>query len=74
MKYFKKLDALDTQTVRLSELVKLFAVITNGADSSTHEELVSSIHYVEGSLIDISEKIQQHFQELFNAIAQEQDE
>ena len=53
---------------------KLFRVICNGSDTSSLEELRSAIHYIEGSLSDITESLQTNFQRLFDKIAEEPDE
>ena len=69
MKYFTALDQVDTQVVRLAEMRNLLAVIINGVDSSSHEEAVSALHYIEGSVRDISEQLSEKFQQLHEAVA-----
>mgnify|MGYP006270099951 CR=1 FL=1 len=74
MKYFNELDEMETQVNRLVELRKLYTVIINGAlNGSTHDEIMSSIEYVEGSLSDISEKMSESFQELFDKIRKDEE-
>ena len=69
MKYFEALNEVDTQVVRLAEMRNLLAVIINGLDSSSHEEIVSAFHYIEGSIDDISEQLSEKFQQLHDAVA-----
>lgn len=73
MKYFEALNEVDTQVVRLAEMRNLLAVIINGLDSSSQEEIVSAFHYIEGSIDDISEQLSEKFQQLFDAIAAEEE-
>ena len=69
MKYFEALNEVDTQVVRLAEMRNLLAVIINGLDSSSQEEIVSAFHYIEGSIDDISEQLSEKFQQLHEAVA-----
>lgn len=66
--FFNVLDQVDSEVVRLSELKNVYSVICNGADSSNKDELISSLHYIEGSLADISEKLNDSFQQLHRLI------
>ena len=72
MKHWEALNEVDTQVVRLAEMRNLLAVIINGLDSSSHEEVVSAFHYIEGSIDDISNQLSAKFQQLHDAIAQDQ--
>lgn len=74
MKYFEELNEVEIEVNRLAEMRKLLAVIVNGADSSKHEEILSAISYIEGSIDDISKRLSYRFQILFNSIASEGDE
>ena len=69
MKYFEALNEVDTQVVRLAEMRNLLAVIINGLDSSSQEEIVSAFHYIEGSIDDISNQLSEKFQQLHEAVA-----
>lgn len=69
MKYWEALNEVDTQVVRLAEMRNLMAVIVNGIDSSSHEEVASAFHYIEGSIADISEQLSEKFQQLHEAVA-----
>jgi hypothetical protein len=68
MKYFDELDSIETEIIRLGEMKKLYSVISNGAEHSEHNELVSAIQYTQGSLDDICAELKVKFQELFNVI------
>lgn len=71
MKYFEALTEVENEVIRLSEMRKLLAVLTNGIDSSTPEEIESAFHYIEGSISDISENLSEKFQQLFETMASE---
>ena len=72
MKHFNALTEVENEVIRLAEMRKLLAVITNGTDGSSREEIESAIHYVEGSIADISDRLSDKFQQLFEAIAAEE--
>jgi hypothetical protein len=69
MKHFEELDSIETEIIRLGELKNLYALISNGAESSDKEQIISSIQYVEGSLEDIQSNLAYKYQVLFNAIS-----
>ena len=72
MKHFNALTEVENEVIRLAEMRKLLAVIVNGTDGSSREEIESAIHYIEGSVADISERLSDKFQQLFDAIAAEE--
>lgn len=74
MKYFDELNEVDTQVQRLAEMRRVFAVIINGLDSSTEEDIKSAMYYIEGSLDDISNELQQSFQQLWDAFVKDKEE
>ena len=74
MKHFNALTEVENQIIRLAEMRKLLSVITNGTEGSTRDEIESAIHYIEGSISDISERLSERFEVLFNSIAKENDE
>ena len=53
MKHFAQLTNVENQVIRLAEMRHLLAVIVNGADSSSKEEVDSAIAYIQGSVDDI---------------------
>ena len=69
MKYFDALDNVETEIVRLSEMRNLLAVLINGVDSSSREEIISAFHYIEGSISDISDQLLDEFLQLHYALA-----
>ena len=73
MKYFNALTEVENEVIRLAEMRKLLAVITNGTDGSSREEIESAIHYIEGSVADISDRLSDKFQQLFDAVAAEEE-
>mgnify|MGYP003332721414 CR=1 FL=1 len=73
MKHFVELTNVETQVIRLAEMRNLLAVIVNGLDGSSKEEVDSAISYIEGSIDDISEKLSEEFQTLWDAIAEDQE-
>ena len=73
MKHFVELTNVENQVIRLAEMRHLLAVIVNGADSSSKEEVDSAIAYIEGSIDDISAKLSEEFQVLWDTIAESQE-
>ena len=71
MKHFKALTEVENQVIRLAEMRNLLAVIVNGIECSTADEVESTVHYIEGSISDISEQLSEKFQRLFEVIAQD---
>lgn len=52
---------LEYSIVRLEEMLKLYTVICNGANNSTKDEIVSSMHYIYGSLESVAGNIRKDF-------------
>ena len=73
MKHFVELTNVENQVIRLAEMRKLLAVIVNGLDGSDKEEVDSAINYIQGSIDDISEKLSEEFQVLWDTIAESQE-
>ena len=73
MKHFVELTNVENQVIRLAEMRNLLAVIVNGLDGSNKEEVDSAINYIQGSIDDISEKLSEEFQVLWDMIAQDQE-
>ncbi len=69
MKHFVELTNVENQVIRLAEMRNLLAVIVNGADTSSKEEVDSAIAYIQGSIDDISEKLSEEFQVLWDHVA-----
>lgn len=69
MKHFTQLTNVENQVIRLAEIRHLLAVIVNGLEGSSKEEVDSAINYIQGSVDDISEKLSEEFQTLWDAIA-----
>ena len=74
MKHFNALTEVENEVIRLGELRNLFAVITNGLDSSSIDEIKSTVYYIEGSLSDISAQLSDKFQNLFDSIREQNNE
>lgn len=71
MKHFTQLTNVENQVIRLAEIRHLLAVIVNGLEGSSKEEVDSAIAYIQGSVDDISEKLSEEFQTLWDMIANE---
>ena len=71
MKHFTQLTNVENQVIRLAEIRHLLAVIVNGLEGSSKEEVDSAINYIQGSVDDISEKLSEEFQTLWDMIANE---
>jgi len=69
VKHFTQLTNVENQVIRLAEIRHLLAVIVNGLEGSSKEEVDSAINYIQGSVDDISEKLSEEFQTLWDAIA-----
>lgn len=69
MKHFTQLTNVENQVIRLAEIRHLLAVIVNGLEGSSKEEVDSAIAYIQGSVDDISEKLSEEFQTLWDMIA-----
>ncbi len=66
MKYFDKMNELETQVIRLQDLRGLYNVIINGIlNGSSHDDALAAICYIEGSLDDISDEMTKSYYELF---------
>ena len=74
MKYFNQLDLVETEIIRLGELTKLYNVISNGANSSNREQIISALGYIEGSLTDIHNSLTEKYQALFDTIADDRED
>jgi hypothetical protein len=72
MKHFNELDNVETQIIRLGEMTSLLAVIANGVDASSADQLRSVIHYIEGSIDDIHTQLAIAHQSLFNSVKDDQ--
>jgi hypothetical protein len=68
MKYFNAMDQIETEIIRLGEMKNLYAVISNGAEESRKEELISALQYMEGSLNDIHRNLTDNYQHLFDTM------
>lgn len=71
MKHFDELDAIETEIIRLGEMNNLFSVISNGAEQSSKEELISAVRYIEGSLNDIQDSLRNNYRSLFEEIGKQ---
>ena len=71
MKYFDELTDVETEIIRLGEMNKLYSVISNGAEESSHEQLVSAIQFLEGCMNDIHDRLKNNYQALFDAIRED---
>ena len=74
MKHFGELNALELEIIRVAELRNLLSVVGNGADRSTLEELSSSLWYIQGSLDDISQQLDDRFKQLWSAVAADKED
>lgn len=55
------MNDIQFQAERLAEMTKLMNVLSNGLESSSKEEIISSFEYIRGSIEDIAEQLNQHF-------------
>ncbi len=66
MKKSVEIENIEKEIVRLGELKKTFLVLANGAEVSDKEALVSAIWYIQGSLDDIFENLDNNCKKLIN--------
>lgn len=74
MKYWTELSGLETQIIRFGEMRSLFSVLSNGAEQSSEEDVRSALWYIEGSLTDIYQNLRNEFDDLWEAISDEETE
>ena len=73
MKYWTKLNNLETQIIRLEEMRSLFSVLASGAGESSEEDVRNALWYVEGSLSDIHNELRNDFDSLWQAVSEDDD-
>jgi hypothetical protein len=71
MKYYSELSAFEEQIFRVETLGSLFRLIAGGAENATPEDVRDGLFYVEGSLDDISEKLREKFDLLWENVRNE---
>jgi hypothetical protein len=72
MKYWNSLNAMETEVIRVSELNNLLNLVINGIEAgSTNEQIQSGLYTISGMLEDISEKLDDKFQVLFNDVRED---
>lgn len=71
MKNFNLMDDVETEIIRLGELKNLYMVVANGVEDSNKEQLISALHYIEGSLTDIHERLAVKYQTLFDTMSRD---
>ena len=68
MDKFFLLSEVENEVIRLSELTKLYNVITNGLEESSLAEIISAVQYIQGSLQDIDARLSVNFQSLHEVV------
>ena len=74
MKYWTELNNLETQIIRLEELRSLFSVLANGTEESDVEDIRSALWYVEGSMNSIHNELRNEFDNLWQAVSEDETE
>lgn len=69
MKHFQLMNDIESQVIRLAEMRKTLAVIVNGVDGSSEDEIAAALGYIEGSIADISDQLAEKFYELYKQMA-----
>jgi len=72
MKHWTQLNNLETQIIRLEELRSLFSVLASGAEESSAEDVRSALWYVEGSMNSIHNELRNEFDNLWQAISEDE--
>lgn len=71
MKYYNRLNNLETELIRLETLTGLVSVITAGFDYSNPKDLQNSMHHIEDALKAVNNNIRQEFDELWDVIRED---
>ena len=71
MKYYSELSNIESQIIRLDTMRSLFTVLSNGAELSNSEDVRNALYYIEGSLHDIHATLRDEFDELWDAVSEE---
>ena len=71
MKHWTTLNNIETEIIRLNSLTSLYRVLSSGAEESTPEDIREALYYIEGSLEDISARLRQEFDSLWEVIRDE---
>jgi hypothetical protein len=68
MKYWTELNNLESQIIRLETMRSLFSVMASGAEESSPDDIRNALWYVEGSLNDIHANLRSEFNDLWEAV------
>jgi hypothetical protein len=71
MKHWTTLNNMETEIIRLNSLTSVYKVLSAGAEESTPEDIREALYYIEGSLQDISFRLRQEFDSLWEDIREE---
>ena len=71
MKHWTTLNNIENEIIRLNSLTSLYRVFASGAEESTPEDIREALYYIEGSLEDISARLRQEFDSLWEVIRDE---
>jgi hypothetical protein len=68
MKHWTTLNNIETEIIRLNSLTSLYRVLSSGAEESTPEDIREALYYIEGSLQNISSRLNANFYSLWDDI------
>jgi len=71
MKYYSELSEIETQIIRLSAMSSVLRVISHGAEQSSDEDVRNALWYIEGSVENIHDCLNARFNELWEAVRDE---
>lgn len=68
MKYYYQLSEVEQAVIRLKSFHSTFRVIANGVEQSTSEDINEALFYLEGSLEDIQQCLDNSFYKLWEDV------
>jgi hypothetical protein len=71
MKHFKLLTDIENVSIRLDVLESTVRVISYGAEEANRQDIIYALHNVSDQLDELSAKLRSGFNELFDAIKEE---
>lgn len=71
MKYYSELSEIETQVIRLSAMSSVLRVVAIGAEQANAEDVRNALWYIEGSIEDIHDCLNTRFNELWEAVRDE---
>lgn len=72
MKHFKLLTDIENVSIRLDVLESTVRVVSYGAEEANRQDVEYALHNISDQLADLSARLRSNFNELFDAIKEEE--